>query len=97
HRRLPPPLKGGRLLHRRHRALGEVRLRSSIWSPHSADGRDAGQIRMDWLNRGSRPKYTSFLGNPSRADSWTPKFFASSDLGVRPTQSVMLKVPNSEK
>ena len=44
-----------------------------------------------------RAKYTSFSGNPSKVDSGTPKFFASSGLGVWPIQSVMLNVPNSEK
>jgi hypothetical protein len=44
-----------------------------------------------------RAKYTSFVGNPSKADSGSPKFFARSAFGVWPSQSVMLKVPNSEK
>src|SRR5262245_36083282 len=42
-------------------------------------------------------KYTSFLGKPSKVDSGSPKFFASSALGVCPIQSVTLNVPNSEK
>src|ERR1700722_18390340 len=42
-------------------------------------------------------KYTSLFGNPSKVDSGRPKFLASSALGVWPIQSVMLKVPNSEK
>src|SRR5262249_34522716 len=42
-------------------------------------------------------KYTSFLGKPSKVDSGRPKFLASRALGVWPIQSVMLKVPNSEK
>ena len=42
-------------------------------------------------------KYTSSFGNPSKVDSGRPKFFASSAFGVWPIQSVMLKVPNSEK
>ena len=46
---------------------------------------------------GPRAKYTSSFGNPSKADSGRPKFFARSALGVWPIQSVMLKVPNSEK
>jgi len=37
------------------------------------------------------------LGTVSNAASGKPKFFASSGLGVCPTQSVMLNVPNSEK
>ena len=51
------------------------------------------------LAGGSAPlaKYTSSFGNPSKVDSGRPKFFASSGLGVWPIQSVMLKVPNSEK
>ena len=44
-----------------------------------------------------RAKYTSSFGNPSKADSGRPKFFARSGFGVWPIQSVMLNVPNSEK
>ena len=44
-----------------------------------------------------RAKYTSSFGNVANAASGRPKFFASSAGGVCPTQSVMLKVPNSEK
>src|SRR4029078_9799932 len=44
-----------------------------------------------------RQKYTSSFGKPSRANSGTPKFLANSALGVWPSQSVMLNVPNSEK
>jgi hypothetical protein len=42
-------------------------------------------------------KYTSPFGKLSKVDAGTPKFFASSSFGVWPTQSLMLKVPNSEK
>ena len=42
-------------------------------------------------------KYTSSFGKPSKTDSGRPKFFANSALGVWPIQSLMLKVPNSEK
>ena len=44
-----------------------------------------------------RAKYTSSFGNESKADSGRPKFFASSGFGVCPIQSVIEKVPNSEK
>src|SRR5262249_52410575 len=47
--------------------------------------------------RAPRAKYASSVGNPSKVDSGRPKFFASSAFGVWPIQSVMLKVPNSEK
>src|SRR3954470_5326043 len=48
---------------------------------------------------GSAPlaKYTSFFGNPAKVEAGKPKFFASIGAGVWPTQSLMLKVPNSEK
>jgi hypothetical protein len=42
-------------------------------------------------------KYTSAFGNPSKVDAGRPKFFANSLFGAWPSQSVMLKVPNSEK
>src|SRR5262245_16368935 len=56
-------------------------------------------IGLAGLLGGSAPlaKYASVLGNPSKVLSGTPKFFASRGLGVCPIQSVMLKVPNSEK
>src|SRR6185369_16029051 len=44
-----------------------------------------------------RAKYTSSFGNESNADSGKPKFFASSGFGACPIQSVIEKVPNSEK
>src|SRR6516225_2923295 len=40
-----------------------------------------------------RAKYTSPCGNVANADSGRPKFFASSDFGACPTQSVIEKVP----
>jgi len=38
-----------------------------------------------------------WLENRLNADSGNPKFFSNTDLGAWPIQSVMLKVPNSEK
>ena len=37
------------------------------------------------------------IENESNVAAGTPKFFANSGFGAWPIQSVMLKVPNSEK
>src|SRR5262245_55186160 len=42
-------------------------------------------------------KYTSDFGKLAKAETGRPKFFASNRGGACPSQSVMLKVPNSEK
>ncbi len=41
--------------------------------------------------------YSSFLGNLAKADAGRPSAFESTSGGVCPSQSVLLKVPNSEK
>jgi hypothetical protein len=40
---------------------------------------------------------TSFFGKLSKTEAGRPKFFVSRCFGAWPIQSVMLKVPNSEK
>jgi hypothetical protein len=37
------------------------------------------------------------LGKFAKVDAGTPKYFAKTSDGMCPTQSLMLKVPNSEK